>query len=160
VIAWRLPAASSTPRVTVWRTLRRIGAVPLTPGAAILPFSDDHQERLDWLAQDVDDAGGQAWVLPVTQLAAEEEARITAQSMADRDEEFARLLMEAREVAESAGRGEDHGRRIASLRRQLEAVCRRDHFNAPLRQDAVELIGAPGGPLPPASQLRRTRTRR
>jgi hypothetical protein len=139
VLAWRLPATSSTPRVTVWRTLRRLGAVLLTPGAAILPFSDDHQERLDWIAQDVDDAGGQAWVLPVTDLSAAEEARIKAQSRADRDEEYGRLLLEARGMPEA-------DRRWAALRRQLEGVRQRDHFSAPRRDEAVDLIGMPGRP--------------
>ena len=138
VLAWRLPAASSTPRVAVWRTLRRLGAILLTPGAALLPFSDDHQERLDWLAQDVDDAGGQAWVLPVTELSAAEEARVKAQSRADRDEEYGRLLVEAR--------GAPAAPRLAALRRQLEAVAQRDHFSAARRDEAIELIGLPGRP--------------
>jgi hypothetical protein len=53
VLAWRLPEGPSTPRVTVWRSLRRMGAVGLTLGAAILPFGEDLQEQLDWLAQEV-----------------------------------------------------------------------------------------------------------
>jgi hypothetical protein len=122
--------------------------VTLTPGAAILPFSDDHQERLDWIAQDVDDAGGQAWVLPVTDLSAAEVARITAQSRADRDEEYSSLLLEARNLLAQVGGSEDQGRRLASLRRQLEAVCARDHFTASMRQEAVELIGQRGRRLP------------
>lgn len=136
VLAWRLPAASSTPRVTVWRTLRRLGAILLTPGAAILPFSDDHQERLDWIAQDVDDAGGQAWVLPVTELSAAEEARIRDQSRADRDEEYGRLLTEARAAPAPT--------RLAALRRQLEVISLRDHFSAPRRAEAMAVIGLPG----------------
>jgi hypothetical protein len=122
--------------------------VTLTPGAAILPFSDDHQERLDWIAQDVDDADGQAWVLPVTDLSAAEEARITAQSRADRDEEYSHLLLEARDLPAQVGGGEDQGRRLASLRRQLEAVCARDHFTASRRQEAIEVIGRNGRRFP------------
>ena len=37
-LAWRLPAGLSTPRVTTWRNLQRLGAARLTPGAALLPF--------------------------------------------------------------------------------------------------------------------------
>src|SRR5947209_4257347 len=65
VLAWRLPAGLSTPRVTTWRNLQRLGAARLTPGAAVLPFRADLQEQLDWLAQDVEQPGGEAWVLPV-----------------------------------------------------------------------------------------------
>ncbi len=69
VLAWRLPAGLSTPRVTTWRNLQRLGAARLTPGAAVLPFREDLQEQLDWLAQDIEQQGGEAWVLPVTLLA-------------------------------------------------------------------------------------------
>src|SRR5262249_50130247 len=65
VLAWRLPSGPSTPRVTVWRSLRRLGAAVLTPGAAILPYRDDLQEQLDWLAQEIEELRGDAWVLPV-----------------------------------------------------------------------------------------------
>ena len=41
VFVWRLPTGSSTPRVTVWRLLRRLGAATLTPGAALLPWRED-----------------------------------------------------------------------------------------------------------------------
>src|SRR5260221_2992884 len=75
VLAWRLPAGLSTPRVTTWRNLQRLGAARLTPGAAVLPFREDLQEQLDWLAQDIETQGGEAWVLPVTGLS-ESEARL------------------------------------------------------------------------------------
>src|SRR6266496_3008715 len=61
VLVWRLPSGSSTPRVTIWRSLRRLGAAVLTPGAAILPYRDDLQEQLDWLAQEIEEQDGVAW---------------------------------------------------------------------------------------------------
>ena len=76
VLAWRLPAGLSTPRVTTWRNLQRLGAARLTPGAAVLPFREDLQEQLDWLAQDIEQQGGEAWVLPVTGLSESEERSV------------------------------------------------------------------------------------
>ena len=76
VLIWRLPTGVSTPRVTAWRRLRRLGAVPLTPGAAIVPYSEDLHEQMDWIAEDITDWGGDAWVLPVGSLPAADEARI------------------------------------------------------------------------------------
>src|SRR3981081_680010 len=95
VLAWRLPAGRSTPRVTTWRNLQRLGAARLTPGAALLPFREDLQEQLDWLAQDIETQGGEAWVLPVTGLS-ESEARLVRERMAaDRDEEYRALAEDA-----------------------------------------------------------------
>ena len=76
VLIWRLPTGVSTPRVTAWRRLRRLGAVPLTPGAAIVSYSEDLHEQMDWIAEDIADWGGDAWVLPVDALPAADQARI------------------------------------------------------------------------------------
>src|SRR5207237_2067063 len=95
VLAWRLPAGLSTPRVTTWRNLQRLGAARLTPGAAVLPFREDLQEQLDWLAQDIEQQGGEAWVLPVTGLSESEERLVRDRMAADRDAEYRSLAEHA-----------------------------------------------------------------
>ena len=76
VLVWRLPTGTSTPRVTAWRRLKRLGAVPLTPGAAAVEYSEENHEQLDWIAEGITDWGGDAWVLPVGALPRADEARI------------------------------------------------------------------------------------
>ena len=76
VLVWRLPTGTSTPRVTAWRRLTRLGAVTLTPGAAAVAYSEENHEQLDWIAEDITDWGGDAWVLPVGDLPPQDEARI------------------------------------------------------------------------------------
>src|SRR5258708_16975840 len=68
VLTWRLPAASSTPRVATWRSLQRLGAVTLTPGAPILPYSEPLLDQLEWIPEDIVRRGAGAHVPPVTQL--------------------------------------------------------------------------------------------
>src|SRR5215216_6082548 len=94
-LAWRLPSGSSTPRVTTWRNLQRLGAARLTPGAAILPYREDLQEQLDWIAQEIENLAGDAWVLPVTGLSESEERLIRDRMAADRDEEYRALEQDA-----------------------------------------------------------------
>src|SRR6267143_5349401 len=84
IFVWRLPMGSSTPRVTVWRLLRRLGAATLTPGAALLPWREDLVEQLDWLAQEVDDQGGDAWVMRVSELSEAEELRVVDEVNSER----------------------------------------------------------------------------
>src|SRR3989442_14494829 len=83
-LTWLLPSGSSTPRVMLWRSLRRLGAAVLTPGAAILPYRDELQEQLDWLAPEVEEQSGVAWGLPVTELSEIEERKGREQMNADR----------------------------------------------------------------------------
>jgi hypothetical protein len=94
-LAWRLPAGSSTPRVTTWRNLHRLGTARLTPRAALLPFREDLQEQLDWIAQDIEAQGGEAWVLPVIGLSESEERTVRDRMTADRDEEYRALEKDA-----------------------------------------------------------------
>jgi hypothetical protein len=136
-LAWRLPSGSSTPRVTTWRNLQRLGAARLTPGAAILPYREDLQEQLDWIAQEIENLGGDAWVLPVTGLS-------------DREQEYRALENDARAFSErrSAHRlgPVDHAARLQvdkellALQRRFRKVVARDYVGAPARAAAAEAI--------------------
>ena len=137
VLTWRLPSGLSTPRVTVWRRLRRLGAVPLTPGAAIVPFSEALLEQLDWIAEGITEEGGDAWVLPVGELPEGDEARIKQQSLADRAEEYRQLEVTARQMPQESP-ADDRARR--ALDRRLRKVTARDYFRPPERATAVKAV--------------------
>src|SRR5829696_4143592 len=94
-LVWRLPSGSSTPRVTAWRNLQRLGAARLTPGAAILPYREDLQEQLDWLAQEIEGLHGDAWVLPIIGLSEAEERLVRERMAAERDAEYRALEQDA-----------------------------------------------------------------
>src|SRR2546421_12267955 len=53
LLAYRLPRDPSGPRVTVWRKLRRLGAVQLVDGLVALPADAATVEAFDWLADEV-----------------------------------------------------------------------------------------------------------
>lgn len=64
LLSYRLPREPSTPRIAVWRRLRKLGAIQIGDGVAALPLDDRSREQMDWLANDVEEAGGDAivWV--------------------------------------------------------------------------------------------------
>lgn len=65
VFSYSLPSkGSSSRRVTLWRRLRRIGALALS-GVQILPQRDDCLEGFQWLAQEVQQAQGEALIMQV-----------------------------------------------------------------------------------------------
>ena len=61
-MAYRLPREPSTPRIALWRKLRRLGVVQLVDGLVALPADARTKEQLEWLAEEVLDAGGEATV--------------------------------------------------------------------------------------------------
>jgi hypothetical protein len=149
-LAWRLPSGSSTPRVTTWRNLQRLGAARLTPGAAILPYREDLQEQLDWIAQEVENLGGDAWVLPVTGISESEERLIREQMLADRAEEYRALEQDALAFlsrrSDRSIPADDYASRLQvdkellALQRRFRKVVARDYVGAPGRATAAQAI--------------------
>jgi hypothetical protein len=149
-LVWRLPSGGSTDRVSIWRSLKRLGAVSLTPGAAALPFREDLQEELDWLAQEIDRLGGDAWVLPVAGLSAPETERIREIANGERTAEYRALRDEAqaflRRAAEHPGPAATYAERLRTekellaLQRRFRKIRQRDHFAAPGRGEAALTI--------------------
>lgn len=136
VLTWRLPAASpSTPRVAAWRSLQRLGAVTLTPGAAIVPYSEHLLEQLSWIAEEIIERGGDAYVLPVTELPEADEEAIRRRMREDREDEYGRL----REAARTMGRASSD-RELSVLERTLARIVERDHFASTGRAGAERAI--------------------
>lgn len=152
VLVWRLPTGGSTDRVWMWRTLRRLGAASLTPGAAALPFTEELQEQLDWLAEEVDQHGGDAWVLPVIQLSGDEEKRVRERTNLDRQAEYEALRQDAlaflRRAPDHPAPGDDAEYRVRlrtekellTLQRRFHRIRTRDYFEAKGRREAAATI--------------------
>jgi hypothetical protein len=83
MLVYRLPRTPSTPRITLWRKLRRIGVAQVVDGVVALPAGPDNRERLEWLAEEVVHAGGDATIwLSAPSTAAEH--RKLAEAMTER----------------------------------------------------------------------------
>lgn len=143
LLAYRLPREPSAPRVTVWRKLRRLGVVQLLDGLVALPADARTREQLEWLADEVTDAGGEATVW-MGRLGSAGQERALAQRMADAVAvDYAAVASDAEAAAsepEAARR-----RTVARLRRELQRIGRRDFF-PPSERDgahaAVERLAA------------------
>ena len=127
LLAYRLPREPSTPRITLWRKLNRLGAARIGDGLAALPLDSRTREQLEWLADEVVEAGGEATIwIGAPEPAAQE--RALARAMADAialeyasvvDEVAAAALHESPNVKK---------RTLARLRRELRRIRGRDYF--------------------------------
>jgi hypothetical protein len=141
-LVWRLPTGSSTPRVTTWRALKRLGAASLTPGAAIVPYREDLLEQMGWLAQEIEEMGGDAWVLPVTELSEAEEAGMRAQVNHDREAEYSELAKQAAALGAQGSADSPTNREFGALRRRLDRIRARDYFGAAGGAEASRAVEA------------------
>ena len=137
MLAYRLPREPSTPRIALWRRLKRLGVVQVADGVVALPHDEETREQLEWAADEVLEASGDAsiWIARPATAAQQRDlaARMSGAVAADY-----RAVIEAAEAA----RARDSGglRTLRRLRRTLHAIEARDHFPPPEREQAREAV--------------------
>jgi Protein ChrB, N-terminal len=135
MLAYRLPREPSTPRIALWRRLKRLGVVQLLDGLVALPADAKTREQLEWAAEEVIEAGGDAtlWIgRPGT--AAEE--RSLAVRMSETVAADYRAVIHAAEAARTSTDAAARRRTLQRLRRTLHAIAGRDYFPPPERDQA------------------------
>ncbi len=137
LLAYRLPREPSTPRIAVWRKLSRLGVAKLGDGLVALPADARSQERLEWIADEVSEAAGEAtlWKSRLTSAAAE---RALAGRMAAAIAAEYRVLIAA--AAEATASVPVRSQTVGRLRRELRRISRRDYFPPPERDEARRAV--------------------
>lgn len=134
LLSYRLPREPSTPRITLWRKLKKLGVAQLADGVVALPADARTREQLEWLAEEVTESGGQAGVWLARPSTAAQERELAVQIAAARAVEYAELISAA-----EAAVGLSMSARAAALRRlrgQWRRITRRDFFPPPERERA------------------------
>jgi hypothetical protein len=133
-LSYSLPSkASSSPRVTLWRRLRRLGAVSVAGGPQILPPRDECSEAFGWLAQEIRQAGGQAVVMRVQHFAGLSDAQLIELFQSERATEYDTLDREAAAL-EKALKTEDPVKAqdvLGRLVKRFNEIDRVDYFGCP-----------------------------
>jgi hypothetical protein len=137
LLSYRMPREPSSPRIAVWRKLKRLGVAQISDGLVALPTDARTREHLEWIADEVQDSGGSAtiWIARPAALAQEREL---ASAMAE-----ARAL-EYRAVLETAAAAElpvaERAAVVRRLRSELQRINRRDYFPPPEREQARRAV--------------------
>lgn len=139
LLAYRLPREPSTPRIGVWRKLRRLGVAHLGDGLVTLPADARTQERLEWIAEEIIEAGGEAtlWKSRATS-ARTERALVEKMASAVGSEYDAVIASASRARANGTVKAQTRGR----LRRELRRISQRDYFPPPNREAAHRAVEA------------------
>jgi hypothetical protein len=143
LLAYRLPREPSTPRIALWRKLRRLGAAQVVDGLAALPLDAHNREQLEWLADEVVEAAGEAtiWVAELGSSAQERELTDRMREAVTAD--YRTLIADAEAACDEAPG--QRRRTLGRLRRELRRIRSRDYFPPPereLAQRAVEEVAA------------------
>ncbi|TFV55319.1 chromate resistance protein [Mycobacterium sp. PS03-16] len=132
LLNYRLPREPSTPRITIWRKLKKLGVAQIVDGVVALPADARTREQFDWLADEIAEHDGQAGVWVARCTTTDQEQLLRSQMTAARVTEYNELS-----AAVSATESLDARARRAALKRlrsQLRAITRRDFFPPPERE--------------------------
>lgn len=138
LFAYKLPREPSTPRIALWRALRRLGVGQLLDGLVALPADKRTRERLEWLAEEVTDAGGEASVWLARPGTAAQERAVSMRMRDAVSAEYRTVAADAHDaLAATPGQRK---RTLGRLRRELRRISRRDYFASDAREPAATAV--------------------
>ena len=113
LLAYRMPWEPSSPRITVWRRLRKLGAVQVVDGLVALPADARTKEQLEWVADQAVEAGGEATVWLARLSSARQERELPARVAAEVADAYDGDRRGGRVAPRRRGRAATHSRASA-----------------------------------------------
>lgn len=136
LLVYKIPREPTASRAIVWRKLKRLGALLLHGAVWVLPATPWTREQFQWLAVEIGELGGEAYLWESRLLLYGQEDAQVRQFQAHVDEAYQEILNELeRENAD-----------LVTLSRKYQQVRTQDYFYSELgRQVRMRLLTARGG---------------
>ncbi|GAX90444.1 Chromate resistance protein ChrB [Effusibacillus lacus] len=133
---YKLPPEPTSKRVYVWRKLKRLGAILLHDAVWILPSTPRTLEQFQWLAAEIAEMGGEAYLTESRFVLTGQEEALKKQFIEQVDKVYAEILGELeREDAD-----------LTSLSKRYQQVRTQNYFQSDLDKKVREaLLSEKGG---------------
>ena len=141
LLLYGLPSKQTAERVSLWRKLKKFGALQLKTSAYVLPDTPAHFERFQWLAQQVRDGGGETTLIRVTEIEGLSSEAIAGLFNDARAADYRDLmtavntLLRKQKKTQRLTRDEE----LEKLRERFAELRQIDYFDCPAAHD-VELL--------------------
>jgi len=140
----QIPPKPSYFRVKVLRRLNQIGALAIKNSAYVLPASDETLEDLQWLRQEIERDGGEAWLFRTEVVAGLSSDAIREAFRALRAPDYKEISTAARsllaKVRKSSNSEADNETEWQKLNQSLAEIRKIDFFEAPGRQESETIM--------------------
>jgi hypothetical protein len=137
-LAYRVPREPSTPRITVWRKLKRLGVAQVLDGLVALPLDARNREQLEWIADEIVEAKGTATIWKAQATTTRQEKDLVAEMQSAISAEYTRVMEDTATAASSSPAA--RRRSLARLRAELRRIRQRDYFPPPERDEARRAV--------------------
>lgn len=135
LLLYKVPPEPTANRVSVWRKLKRLGAILLHDAVWVLPPTPRTIEELRWLAAEIRERGGDAMIWEASIGLDGTDDDLVRQFLAQVDGIYAEIL-------DALGRAEPD---LATLSKQYQQIRRQDYFHSPLGERVREALLSAGG---------------
>ena len=152
LLVYRVPSEPASKRVSVWRDLKRLGALYLQQCVCLVPHTETLATALDRVHSKIVEDGGEALCMEIPQLRPADETKIIDAFRALRDKEYDELIEECetkfvKEIEFERFRDnytfeetEEIAQDLEKIRRWFTRIVERDWFAAPRRVEAEAWI--------------------
>lgn len=151
IMLYSLPAKTGALRLSLWRQLKRLGAVSLKTSASVLPDRPDLYESFQWLAQRVREEGGAVTLVRADDIDGVSDDELVDMFQRARSDEYTeigaagRLLLSAK-----GGKSKAAPEEVEKLVARFQSVRQVDFFDCPKAADVEmilrRLVDGAGGP--------------
>jgi hypothetical protein len=150
MFSYWLPPEPSRKRVSVWRQLKKIGA--LSTGAGwLLPNTDPFSKNFSELARNVEEMGGTANLYLVNHFTEEQEQRTIAKFQQEREKEYSELIAECHKALKhieweydrkefNFEEVEELEGDVEKIKRWLVEISKRDTFQSSVRNEVENTL--------------------
>jgi amphi-Trp domain-containing protein len=151
IVIYKVPSTPSTARVTVWKKVKELGALPLQQSVYILPKLPVLVGALDELKKQIEGFGGECKILEMASLEGVQEKEMINGFNTFRNQEYEEILDECeafdQEIDKETKAGkyyfaeeEEIEKKLDGLNVWFNTVTKRDFFHAEFRAKVVEKL--------------------
>jgi len=136
LLVYKIPREPTSSRATIWRKLKRLGALLLHDAVWVLPATPWTREQFQWLAVEIGELEGEAYLWETHMLLHGQADMLVQQFQARVDAAYQEILDEL----------EQEEADLVALSRKYQQVRAQDYFHAELGRKVRErLMRARGG---------------
>jgi hypothetical protein len=136
LLVYRIPREPTSSRATIWRKLKRLGALLLHDAVWVLPATSWTREQFQWLAVEIGELGGEAHLWESRLLLNGQEDALVRQFQTRVDATYQEILNEL----------EQDDADLIALSRKYQQVRAQDYFHSEMGLQVRErLMSARGG---------------
>ncbi len=144
LLIYNLPPKPSRSRVSIWRSLKSLGAVSLKKSVYILPFNSETYENFQWLCQEIQTMKGEATHVKVTNIENLKDRDVIKLFNKARDEVYRFIINKcvafSKKVLAAGNQGIQDQLKLRDelkvISNQLNSTKEIDYFKSPLSQKA------------------------